>query len=144
MEQINPNPQQQGNQGQQQQQFQQQQQPAYNENEISTEDKTAAILTYFGLLGFIIAIVLHSQKKTRIGAYHMRQSLGMMIAAVALIPVYFILAFIPFVGWALIPIIGICFFVFWIIGLVNGIQGKFKPIPVLGPLFVKMLGTTFD
>lgn len=116
-------------------------QPAgYDENEISTEEKGAAILSYIGLLGFIIAVVLQSQKKTRIGSFHMRQGLGMMISGFAMV----ILLFIPFLGWILMPFVGIGLFVLNIMGIVNAAQGRFKPVPLLGPLFIKMLGTTFD
>ena len=43
------------------------------------EDKTVAILAYITLIGFIIAIVLHGQKKTALGAFHLRQMLGIFL-----------------------------------------------------------------
>ena len=48
------------------------------------EDKTVAILAYITLVGFIIAIVLHGQKKTALGTYHLRQALGLILAVVGL------------------------------------------------------------
>lgn len=38
----------------------------------TTEDRTVAILAYITIIGFIIAIVMHSSKKTAIGTYHLR------------------------------------------------------------------------
>ena len=43
------------------------------------EDRTVAILSYITIIGFIIAIVMHSSKKTAIGAYHLRQCLGLLL-----------------------------------------------------------------
>ncbi len=40
------------------------------------EDKTVAIVAYLTLIGFIIAIILNGQKKTALGAFHLRQMLG--------------------------------------------------------------------
>ncbi|MFH1649824.1 MAG: hypothetical protein ABIA93_04705, partial [Candidatus Woesearchaeota archaeon] len=81
-----------------------------------------AILSYITLIGWIIALVLYFQKKTKLGGYHLRQTLLLMIVAI-------VLTWIPVIGW----IIGILLFVLWIIGLIGAIQGEQKPIPLLGP-----------
>lgn len=111
---------------------------------VSNEDRAAAVICYFGLLGFIIALVIHNQKKTRIGAFHMRQSLGMMISGFAFAFLYIILAFIPIIGWLAIVVIALGMFVLFIMGIVNAAQGKFVPIPILGEMFVRMFGNTFE
>ena len=109
-----------------------------------TEDKTVAILSYLTLLGFIIAIVLHSSKKTRLGAFHLRQTLGLFIMAIGLFVCQFILMFIPFLGWLASFALWISFLVLWVMGLIAAINGELKPIPVVGPMFQKWFGTTFD
>jgi uncharacterized membrane protein len=110
----------------------------------STEDKTAAIVSYLTLIGFIVAVVLHGAKKTRLGAYHLRQALGLMLAAIALTILGFALALIPFIGW----LIGICawlaLFILWVMGLVAAANGELKPLPVVGEYFQKWFGTAFD
>jgi uncharacterized membrane protein len=35
-------------------------------------------------------------------------------------------------------------FVLWIMGLIAAINGQMKPMPVVGPLYQKWFGTTFD
>jgi uncharacterized membrane protein len=32
----------------------------------------------------------------------------------------------------------------WILGLVSAINGQMKPMPILGPLYQKWFGNTFD
>src|SRR5688500_4741815 len=68
-------------------------------NSNATEDKTIAIVSYLTLIGFIVALILHGNKKTRLGAYHLRQSLGLMLTAIAVAFAVTIMAFIPFIGW---------------------------------------------
>lgn len=105
-----------------------------------SEDKAAAILSYITVVGFIIAIVLQSQKKTRLGAYHLRQSLGIYLAGV----VTGALWFIPLLGWILIPVVWAALVVFWVMGLIAAAQGRMTPVPLIGQKIQDMLTTAFD
>ena len=71
----------------------------------AAEDNTPAIVGYLFGIGLIIAAVMHSSKKTQLGAYHLRQALGILLIAiagsVALTMVAFVVAFM-----AGIPVIG--------------------------------------
>jgi uncharacterized membrane protein len=104
------------------------------------EDKTVAIVAYLTLIGFIAAIIIHSNKKTKLGAFHLRQMLGFILSMFAVI----ILMIIPIIGWILLPIFYIFMLVCWIMGLVAAINGQMKPMPVVGPLYQKWFGTIFD
>ncbi len=104
------------------------------------EDKTVAIVAYLTLIGFIAAVIIHSNKKTKLGAFHLRQMLGFMLSWFAVI----ILLIIPIIGWILIPVFYICMIVLWIMGLIAAINGQMKPMPVVGPLYQKWFGTIFD
>ena len=108
------------------------------------EDKTVAIVAYLTLIGFIVAIVIHMNKKTKLGAYHLRQVLGFLLTGIAVVFCEFILIFIPILGWLCILALWISLLVLWILGLVAAINGEMKPMPVLGPLYQKWFGTTFD
>ncbi|MDE1191911.1 MAG: hypothetical protein PW786_07225 [Arachidicoccus sp.] len=97
--------------------------------------KTVAIVSYLSIIGWIIALVLHNNNKTSLGAYHLRQTITLYIIAIALGIAESFLVFIPFIGW----LIGIAFiflfigiFVLWIIGFIAAINGQEKPIPVIG------------
>ena len=116
------------------------------------EDKTVAILAYCTLIGFIIAIVMFGNNKTKLGSYHLKQVLGFLICGIGLWIAYAILtailAFIPFIGWILIPIVGLCvwvgFLVLWIMGLMNAVNGQMKPIPVIGKYSEKWFAGAFN
>lgn len=90
----------------------------------SSEDKTVAIVCYIYFIGWIIALILHNNNKTSLGAFHLRQSLGLFLTSL-------ILWWIPIVGW----ILNIVVFIFWLIGLINAIQGEEKPVPIVGDLY---------
>jgi hypothetical protein len=120
------------------------------------EDKTVAIVSYLTLIGFIVAIVLHSSKKTKLGAYHLRQVLGFMLTGVvgwiAVAIVMFVLAlvlsFVKFLLAILIPLIWLAFvgsmIALWVMGLIAAVNGQLKPMPVVGPYYQKWFGTAFE
>ncbi len=110
------------------------------------EDRTVAILTYITIIGFIIAIVLHSSKKTAIGAYHLRQGLGLVVTGLVLWVGGFILSFIPVINLLMIllwPVIGIGLFILWIMGLIAAVNGQQKPMPVVGEHYQKWFAGAF-
>jgi uncharacterized membrane protein len=104
------------------------------------EDKTVAIIAYLTLIGFIAAVIIHSNKKTKLGAFHLRQMLGFMLSWLVVI----VLIVIPLVGWVLIPVFYIFMLICWIMGLIAAINGQMKPMPVVGKYYQKWFGTTFD
>lgn len=119
------------------------------------EDKTVAIVSYLTLIGFIVAIILHSSKKTKLGAYHLRQVLGFVLAMITVSfaagVMIFIIALIPFVHVVLIflaPLLWLGIFVggfvLWLMGLLSAINGQQKPMPVVGEHFQKWFGTAFE
>jgi uncharacterized membrane protein len=116
------------------------------------EDRTAAILSYLTIIGFVVAIVIHSGKKTALGAFHLRQMLGFIIVGLCVgIAVGIsaaILAFIPIVGpilifllWAALWVGGL---VLWVLGLIAAIQGKQTPVPIIGEPIQKWFANTFN
>ena len=98
------------------------------------DGKTIAIISYFTWVGWIIAFVLHSSNKSQIGAFHLRQTLALMILGILAYIVQIMLIFVPFLGWAIICIIWIGLLVLWIFGLVAAVNGQEKPMPVIGSL----------
>lgn len=111
----------------------------------TSEDRTVAVLTYITIIGFIIAIVIHSNKRTALGAYHLRQGLGLMVTGFALWIVSMIIAFVPVLNLIMLlwPIIGIGLFILWLFGLFAAAQGQQKPIPLLGEHYQKWFAGAF-
>jgi len=121
------------------------------------EDKTVAILSYCTLIGFIVAIILHQQKKTKLGAYHLRQVLGFIIAGVVggicvMIAAFILGALLAFItrglGILIFPLAYFALFisilVLWVMGILAAIQGELKPMPIVGPYFQKWFANTFE
>jgi len=118
--------------------------PPASLNSVAADDKTTAIVSYLTLIGFIVAIIMHGSKKTRLGAYHLRQSLGLMLTSIAVAIAATVCAFVPFIGWLVGLAAWVGIFVLWVMGLIAAINGEQKPVPVLGEQFQKWFGTAFD
>ena len=95
--------------------------------------QAVAIVAYFSLIGFIVAYVMHSNNKTTLGAYHLRQALGIMLTGL----VIYVVLLITIVGILAIPFVGIGILVLWIIGLISAINKQEKPVPLLGAFYQK-------
>lgn len=96
----------------------------------SDNSKTVAILSYITLLGWIIALVMHNSNKSDFGAFHLRQSLGIIIVSIAASIVS------SFIGISVLSwIVQIAIIVYWVLGFIGAVQGEKKLVPVLGPQF---------
>ena len=101
--------------------------------------KTVAILSYCTLIGWIVAIILHQSDKTKFGAFHIRQGLGLFIFMAALYIVIGVSGIILFFTWFLLPFIPLLVVVMVILGIINASGGKANQLPVMGKLSEKML-----
>ncbi len=100
-------------------------------------NKAIGIISYITIIGWIIAFVLHKTKDDRSAAtgFHIEQSLGLIIVAVALAIVGNILiSVVPLLG-LIFTVINLGLIVLWVFGLINAIQEKQQPIPLIGPFF---------
>ncbi len=88
------------------------------------DGKTTAIIAHITLIGWIIAIIINSNEKNEFASFYIRQLLGLFLAGL-------ILAWIPIIGWLL----SIAIFVFWLMSLINAIQGEKKELPLVGHYF---------
>lgn len=88
------------------------------------KNKTMAGLSY--LIFFLPLIACPDSK---FGRYHANQALVLFIAGFA---GSFVLSIIPIIGWLLLPIFGLAVFILGIMGLVNGLSGKAKDLPLIG------------
>lgn len=115
--------------------------------ELSTpvpEDRTVAIVSYITIIGFIVAVVLHSSgKKTALGSYHLRQCLGILVTGVAASVVAGILVFIPVLGWLAAMAIWVGLLVIWVTGLIAAANGEQKPALILGEHYQKWFAGAF-
>ncbi|WP_352418985.1 hypothetical protein [Proteiniborus sp.] len=82
-----------------------------------------------GLAYIIFFLPLLACPDSKFGKFHANQGLLLLILGFA---GSVILSFIPVIGWLLLPVFSIVVLVFGIIGLVNGLSGKAKELPVIG------------
>ena len=110
-------------------------------NNITTSDngKTAAIISYFSIIGWLIAyFAMHKDNKTALGSYHLRQTLLYAIVSMVLSWGFSFLLGIIIVATGsialanLIWIVYLALFIVWIIGLIGAINGEQKPMPIIG------------
>ena len=105
----------------------------------ATEDKTVAILAYVTILGFIAAIFMHQSHKTQVGAFHLRQMLGMVVTGI----VAGVVGVVPILGWIAWFVIAIGLFVLWLLGLIAALRGDMRPVPLLGDQYQKWFAGAF-
>ncbi|MBS1652367.1 MAG: hypothetical protein JSU07_10185 [Bacteroidetes bacterium] len=99
------------------------------------DGKTIAIISHITLIGWVIALIMHGSNKTSIGAFYLRQMLGLLVLGIATFIIRIPLLFIPFLGWALSSLIGIALLVLWILSIISAANGEEKEIPVFGKMF---------
>jgi uncharacterized membrane protein len=94
--------------------------------------KIIALVAYFFLFGWIIALVLNHSNRTELGSFHVRQSLGIMCLATI---VFILVGFMDIFILSLLAILAML--ALWFLGFVSAIQGKFQTVPVVGEYFQK-------
>ena len=82
-----------------------------------------------GLSYILFFLPLIACPDSKFGRFHANQALLLLILAIA---GNIILTIIPVFGWILLPFFGILVFVLFLIGLINGLSGKAKELPVIG------------
>jgi uncharacterized membrane protein len=112
-------------------------------NNFGSQDngKTAGIISYFTIIGWLIAyFALYQNNKTSLGSYQLRQTLLFHFAYVV---IRWGLSFVLGVIWLsgtggifslyyLLKIVDLGFFILWIIGFIGAVQGEKREIPLLG------------
>lgn len=101
---------------------------AYAANEVFSKDDIEKNKVVAGLAYLIFFLPLIACPDSAFGRFHANQGLLLLIASVGLGIALGILPFLWVIGW--IFYIGI--FVFAIMGLVNGLNGKAKELPLIG------------
>lgn len=95
---------------------------------LTSEEKNIAVIAYITVIGLIIAFVMNSDKKLTFSTYHIKQSLGLALTGFSL----GVIGMIPILGW-IVSFFGFFVLLFmWIKGILNAINGKQLPVPLLG------------
>ena len=93
-------------------------------------EKLCAILAWIFPIGLIWYFVDEKMKKNKFAAFHVKQSLVLVIASIIINVVGTI---IPFLGWfIIIPIGNLIVFIFFLMGIIAAAGGKEKKLPWIG------------
>jgi len=87
-----------------------------------------AVISYFTLIGWVVAMVIYDKHQSSLASFHLRQSLGLIITGA-------LLSLIPLVGWVL----NFAVILAWAVGLYSAIQGQEYKVPLLGNLYQEYL-----
>lgn len=94
----------------------------------SSDEKVMAALSYLGIL-FLIPLL--TKKDSKFAMFHAKQGLVLFILEIIFGLAQMFLAFIPFVGWLIIPIIWVIIGIFSLIGLIQAFSGNYWKMPIL-------------
>jgi uncharacterized membrane protein len=91
--------------------------------------KTAAVVCYITLIGWLIAyFALYQNKKNPLAAYHLRQTLLL----------YILLLVINILGywaiWGFVIAVDTIWFILWVWGFYYAVNEQEKPVPIIGAL----------
>lgn len=111
-----------------------------SEAAVVTEDRTVAILSYITIIGFIAAIFMHQNQRTQLGAFHLRQMLGLVLTAAA----GSVCAVVPILGWIVWIMVVMGLFVLWVLGLLSALRGDVRPVPLLGEQYQRWFAGAFS
>jgi uncharacterized membrane protein len=102
------------------------------EQTTTDNGKTAAIVSYITIIGWLISFFALNKPKTSLGSYHVRQSLLLHIVTFGLNIILTIFAsFLPFLG-TLSLIVFVGYIIFVILGAISASNSEEKPLPVFG------------
>jgi uncharacterized membrane protein len=94
----------------------------------STKNTTMAAIAY--ILFFVP--LLTDSKDDPFVKFHVKQGLLLLIVSVIVSIFNSVIGRIPFIGWLVALVLGVGLFALWLIGIMNALNGKMEPLPVIG------------
>lgn len=99
-------------------------------NNAQQNSKNIALITYFTIIGTVIAMVMNSDNKSDFASFHIRQTLGLFLS-------FFALGyFVSYANsWTATAAFYLFYFILWVFGFTGALQNQKREIPVLGAFF---------
>ena len=111
----------------------------YNNQYDRADVESNKIISALGYVGILVVLPLILAPNSRYARYHANQGICLLVTSVifGLISTALgtFLGFIPIIGKIVVGITGIIelvMFIFMILGIVNALKGKAKPLPIIG------------
>lgn len=102
------------------------------EQSVKEEGKTMAIIAYVTLIGLAIAWFMNRDKNNEFVKFHIGQSVRIVILGILINIIVRVL--ISVTGIGVLSFLGFIPLVLWILGIINAINLKDEPIPVIGTI----------
>lgn len=99
-------------------------------------DNLAGALCYFAIIA-IVFLLIEPYNKNKFVRFHAFQSLFLAVAWIAL---WFVLMFIPVIGWILLPFAFLGFIILLVVLFIKAYQGQKFQVPVIGEWAEKQVG----
>jgi uncharacterized membrane protein len=103
-------------------------------NTLSNKGKQTAIISYFTIIGTIIALFMNQdENKSNFASFHIRQTLGIFAT-------FFLLGY-PigyFDSWMVSTSFWVFIFILWLYGFITCLNGETKSVPFLGDFYQKI------
>lgn len=87
-----------------------------------------SVISYFTLIGWVVAMIIYDKHQSSLASFHLRQSLGLIITGA-------ILSLIPLIGW----VVNLAIIAAWAFGLYAAIKGQEYKVPLLGKFYQEQL-----
>lgn len=106
-----------------------------NEAYIRSPDnpRTAAVVCYITFIGWLISyFALYKNARNPITAYHLRQTLLLHILTFIMNIISAYVFWYQYAAKIILVALGIGMFILWLLGLIDALNGRQKPVPLLG------------
>ena len=98
--------------------------------------KVQSILSYLGIVFWLIAFLLGKDQRDDNSRYHLKQGFGLIIFSVILYAIVFGVGIAsPGMAGILMGIGGLGIFIILVIGIINAANDAKKPLPFIGKMF---------
>ncbi len=101
------------------------------EQSVKEEGKTMAIIAYITWIGLLIAFIMNNGKNNEFAKFHIGQSVRVAILGIANT---IIAQFLPSGLGIISTVVSILVLILWILGIINAINLKDEPLPVIGTI----------
>ncbi len=98
----------------------------------NSSDKTAAIVSYITIIGWLISFFGLNNPKSSLTSYHLRQTLLLYIIAFVFQIIIMVVSSVSPIFGMVLSFASLGFIVLWIMGLISAINGEEKPMPLIG------------
>ena len=109
-------------------------------NQSGLSESAASGLAYVTIIPAIIFLIVEPYSKNLNVRFHSWQSIFLTIAYVVIRIALIVVGMMPFIGfvtWPLSMVIGLGFFILWLVVLIKAFNGQRFKIPVIGDLAEK-------